>query len=204
LTAQLQRDSEAGPEPQAATTDSRQEVLMTSTPKRSSAAVRVRFAAVAGMVAVTLAVAGCGYSSGGQNAAGYGGGGAPPATAGSGMASVDLADSSLGQILVDGSGRTLYLFEADKGTSSACDGACAKVWPPLTGAGRPTAGPGVAAVKLGTAKRGDGTVGVTYNGHPLYTFAGDSSPGQATGQGSDDFGAEWYVLSAAGKAIDSD
>jgi len=120
------------------------------------------------------------------------------------MASVDFADSGLGKILVDGNDRTLYLFEADEGTRSACDGACAKVWPPLSSAGRPTAGPGVAALKLGTAKRGDGTVGVTYNGHPLYTFAGDSSAGQATGQGSDDFGAEWYVLSAAGQAIDTD
>jgi predicted lipoprotein with Yx(FWY)xxD motif len=187
-----------------ATKDSQQEVLMISTPKRNSAAVRVRVAAVTGMAAVALAVAGCGYSSGGQTAAGYGGGGAPPAKAGSGMASVDLAKSSLGNILVDGSGRTLYLFEADKGTKSACSGACASVWPPLTSAGRPSAGAGVAAAKLGTAKRGDGKLGVTYNGHPLYTFAGDSGPGQATGQGSDDFGAEWYVLSAAGKAIDSD
>jgi predicted lipoprotein with Yx(FWY)xxD motif len=162
---------------------------------------------MAGMVAVALAVAGCGddssSSSGDQQPAGYGYGGARPAAGNSGTASVDLADSSLGKILVDGKGRTLYLFEADKGTTSACDGACADAWPPLTTSGRPKAGPGVTAEKLGTAKRSDGTTGVTYNGHPLYTFAGDSGPGQVSGQGSDGFGAEWYVLSAAGNAIET-
>ena len=119
-----------------------------------------------------------------------------------GAASIALANSSLGKILVDGKGRTLYLFEADKGTASACDGACASAWPPLATAGKPTAGPGVAASDLGTTKRGDGTTGVTYNGHPLYRFSGDSAPGQTTGQGIDGFGAEWYVLSAAGNAIE--
>ena len=154
-----------------------------------------RVGVVVFMAAIALAVAGCG---------GAYGGGSSPAKANSGTASVDVANSNLGKILVDGSGRTLYLFEADKGTSSKCDGACASVWPPLTSKGiSPSAGAGVAAAKLGTAKRGDGTVGVTYNGHPLYTYAGDTAPGQATGQGSDDFGAEWYVLSAAGKAIES-
>jgi predicted lipoprotein with Yx(FWY)xxD motif len=106
-------------------------------------------------------------------------------------------------MLVDGRGRTLYLFEADKGTASRCDGACASVWPPLTTAGSPVAGAGVSASKLGTAKRGDGTTEVTYHGHPLYTYAGDSPPGQTTGQGSDDFGAEWYAVSAAGTPIES-
>jgi predicted lipoprotein with Yx(FWY)xxD motif len=174
---------------------------MTTIFKRRSAAGRTRTVAVAGMAAVALAVAGCGGSSGDQNTAGYG---APSAAAGgSGAASVALANSSLGTILVDGKGRTLYLFEADKGTASACDGACASAWPPLTTAGQPTAGPGVAASKLGTAKRSDGTTGVTYNGHPLYAFSGDSAPGQTSGQGSDGFGAEWYVLSAAGNAIET-
>lgn len=148
--------------------------------------------AVVGMAVVVLVAAGCGNS--------YGGG--SPAKANSGTASVDVADSNLGKILVDGNGRTLYLFEADKGTHSACNGACASAWPPLTSKGSPSAGTGVTAAKLGTAKRDDGTVGVTYNGHPLYTFAGDKAPGQATGQGSDGFGAEWYVLSAAGRAIE--
>jgi predicted lipoprotein with Yx(FWY)xxD motif len=84
-----------------------------------------------------------------------------------------------------------------------CDGACASAWPPLTTADQPIAGAGVSASKLGTTKRGDGTSEVTYNGHPLYTFAGDSAPGETTGQGSDDFGAEWYVLSAPGTPIES-
>lgn len=169
--------------------------------KRRSTAARIRIVAVAGMAAVALAVAGCGGSSGDQNVAGYG---APsPAAGGSGGASVALANSNLGKILVDGKGRTLYLFEADKGSASACDGACASAWPPLTTAGEPIARSGASASKLGTAERSDGTTAVTYNGHPLYTFAGDSAPGQASGQGSDAFGAEWYVLSAAGNAIET-
>ena len=73
----------------------------------------------------------------------------------------------------------------------------------MTTTDQPIAGDGVSASKLGTTKRGDGTTEVTYNGHPLYTFAGDSAPGQTTGQGSDGFGAEWYVLSAAGTAIET-
>ena len=79
-------------------------------------------------------------------------------------------------MLVDAKGRTLYLFEADKGPMSACGGACASVWPPLMTTGKPTAGPGVTASKLGTTKRSDGATEVTYNGHPLYTYAGDSAP----------------------------
>src|SRR5215207_2269649 len=147
---------------------------MSSISKGRSAAVRVRVGALAGIAAIALAAAGCGDSSGDQQAGGYGG--ARAATGDSGAASVDLADSSLGKVLVDGKQRTLYLFEADKGTTSACDGACADAWPPLTTSGRPTAGPGVAAAKLGTAERSDGTTGVTYNGHPLYAFSGDSAP----------------------------
>jgi predicted lipoprotein with Yx(FWY)xxD motif len=162
------------------------------------------------VAAIAFAVAGCGSSSGGEHAAGYGApsptapaSGQAPATNGAGGASIALASSELGRILVDDKDRTLYLFEADKGPASTCDGACASAWPPLTTAGQPIAGSGVSASKLGTTERGDGTTGVTYNGHPLYTFAGDSAPGQTTGQGSDGFGAEWYVLSAAGNAIET-
>ena len=172
---------------------------MTTIFKRRSAAAHARTAAVAGVAALVLAVAGCGGGSGGA----YGGSSGAPTAAGSGTASVSLAQSDLGEILVDGQGRTLYLFEADKGTASRCDGACASAWPPLTTAGSPIAGAGVSASKLGTTARGDGTTEVTYHGHPLYTYAGDSAPGQTAGQGSDDFGAEWYVLSAAGTPIES-
>jgi predicted lipoprotein with Yx(FWY)xxD motif len=155
-------------------------------------------AAVIGMAAVVLAVAGCGGTSSSKHAAS-----GASAAHGPG-ASVSLASSKLGKILVDGEGRTLYLFKADTGTASTCDGACASAWPPLTTTGRPTAGPGVSASKLGTTKRSDGTTEITFNGHPLYTFAGDRAPGQTTGQAVDAFGAEWYVLSPAGTTIETD
>jgi predicted lipoprotein with Yx(FWY)xxD motif len=177
---------------------------MTTIFKRRSPAAHVRTAAaVAGVAALVLALAGCGGGSGGAAAGPYGASHGAPAVAGSGKASVALGRSKLGTMLVDGEGRTLYLFEADEGTASTCDGACASAWPPLTTAGSPKAGPGVAASKLGTTTRRDGTTEVTYNGHPLYTYAGDSAPGQTSGQGSDDFGAEWYVLSAAGTPIET-
>jgi predicted lipoprotein with Yx(FWY)xxD motif len=126
---------------------------------------------------------------------------AAPAGNDSGAASITLADSNLGKILVNSKGQTLYLFEADKGTASACNGACATAWPPVITNGAPIAGAGVSGAKLGSTKRSDGTTEVTYNGHPLYTFAGDSSPGLATGEGSQGFGAEWYLVSPAGTKI---
>jgi len=173
--------------------------------KRRSAAARAWIAAVAGVAVVALAVAGCGGASGSDHAGGYGGP-SPTKSASSagaaGGASVALASSKLGKLLVDATGRTLYLFEADTGAASTCNGACASAWPPLTTAGQPIAGPGVSASKLGTTKRSDGTTEVTYDGHPLYTFSGDSAPGQTNGQGIDGFGAEWYVLSATGNPIE--
>jgi predicted lipoprotein with Yx(FWY)xxD motif len=171
---------------------------MTKMLKRRSRSARTRIVAVAGVAAIALAVAACGGTSNGGSNGGYG----APAAGSSGTGSVALASSKLGNILVDGKGRTLYLFEADKRTSSTCDGACASAWPPLATTGKPTAGSGVSASKLGTTKRADGTAEVTYNGHPLYTFSGDKAPGQTTGQGSQAFGAEWYALSAAGNTIE--
>lgn len=172
---------------------------MSTESKRRSRAARTSIAVVgAGLVALAVAVAGCGGSSYGRSAAAA----TPPAKSAAGP-SVKLASTSLGKVLVDSQGRTLYLFEADKGTMSTCTGACASVWPPLTTTGKPTGGGGVQASKLGTSKRADGTMVVTYNGHPLYAYAGDSAPGQTTGQGIDGFGAEWYVLSAAGTKIDN-
>jgi predicted lipoprotein with Yx(FWY)xxD motif len=171
----------------------------------SSGSMRTPIAVAAtGLVVLAVAVAGCGGGSGG-GAYGASSPSAPataPSSGGNGP-SVKLASSKLGKVLVDAQGRTLYLFEADKGPMSACDGACASVWPPLTTTGKPTAGPGVMASKLGTTKRSDGATEVTYNGHPLYTYAGDSTPGQTSGQGLDDYGAEWYVLSAGGNKIDN-
>jgi len=104
-------------------------------------------------------------------------------------------------ILVDGPGRTLYLWKGDSGTHSACTGACAAAWPPLTTQGTAKAGSGVSASELGTSRRSDGSMQVTYNGHPLYLFEGDTTSGQANGQGSSAFGATWYVVSAAGDAL---
>jgi predicted lipoprotein with Yx(FWY)xxD motif len=106
--------------------------------------------------------------------------------------------------LVDGKGRTLYLWEADTNGTSTCTGACAAAWPPVTVSGTAQAGSGVTESLLGTVKRADGTEQVTYNGHPLYYFVGDTGPGMAKGQGSKDFGADWYVLNAKGSKIDDD
>ncbi|GLW96387.1 hypothetical protein Misp02_04740 [Microtetraspora sp. NBRC 16547] len=117
-------------------------------------------------------------------------------------ATVAVRDSKLGKILVDGRGRTLYLFEADKGTSSTCYSTCATAWPPLTTTGKPQAGSGASPALLGTTARTDHTTQVTYNGHPLYYFVTDVKPGDITGQGDDSFGAKWYVLDPKGNKIE--
>ncbi|MGI5488348.1 phosphatase PAP2 family protein [Microtetraspora malaysiensis] len=116
---------------------------------------------------------------------------------------VAVRDSKLGKILVDGRGRTLYLFVADKGTSSTCYGACARAWPPLTTTGKPQAGSGASPALLGTTARTDHTTQVTYNGHPLYYFITDVKPGDITGQGVDSFGAKWWVLDPKGNKIEA-
>jgi predicted lipoprotein with Yx(FWY)xxD motif len=118
-----------------------------------------------------------------------------------GRAKVVVARSALGRILVDSKGITLYDFVQDKGTTSTCYGACAALWPPLLTSGKPIAGPGVRAALLGTTKRKDGKLEVTYGGHPLYYFVTDRKPGQTTGQGINQFGAPWWVISPAGKEI---
>lgn len=114
---------------------------------------------------------------------------------------VELAKTSLGSILVDSKGITLYDFVKDKGTTSVCYGACAALWPPLLTTGKPVAGPGLRPSLLGTTRRKDGKLEVTYRGHPLYYFVTDRKPGQTTGQGVNQFGGPWWVLSAAGKEI---
>ena len=121
--------------------------------------------------------------------------------AATGGAKVALAKSPLGRILVDSKGITLYDFVKDKGTTSVCYGACAALWPPLLTKGKPVAGPGVHASLLGTTKRKDGRLEVTYNHHPLYYFVTDHKPGQTTGQAVNQFGGPWWVLSPAGKEI---
>lgn len=116
-------------------------------------------------------------------------------------ARVHIAKTRLGQVLVDSRGITLYDFVEDKGKTSVCYGACAALWPPLLTHGKPVAGSGVRASLLGTTKRKDGKVQVTYGGHPLYYFVTDRKPGQTTGQGVNQFGGPWWVLSAKGKEI---
>ena len=142
---------------------------------------------------VALVVAGCGSSDSNSTATAN-------AAAGD-SATVSVANSSLGKILVDSQGRTLYLFEKDSGTKSTCSGGCATAWPPLRASGKPTAGGGAKASLLGTTPRSDGKPQVTYNGHPLYLYQGDSKPGDTTGQGNPGFGAPWYVVSPAGNEI---
>jgi predicted lipoprotein with Yx(FWY)xxD motif len=93
---------------------------------------------------------------------------------------------------------TLYDFHKDQGTSSACYGACAGAWPPLLTKGAPQPSNGASAAKLGTSKRKDGTMQVTYAGHPLYAFSGDTKPGEANGHGVTAFGAQWYALHSSG------
>ena len=115
---------------------------------------------------------------------------------------IDVGSTRLGQVLVDGKGRTLYLFVADTGTKSTCNSsACVQYWPPLLTAGAPQAGAGVNAHLLGTTRRQDGTTEATYAGHPLYYFISDQKAGDVTGQGINGFGGPWYVVSPSGMRI---
>ena len=155
---------------------------------------------LAGAAAVLLAalvVAGCGGGGGGEAT----GAPAPPRTASGGPATVGVATTSLGKILVDSKGRTIYLFKKDRGTKSACSGDCASAWPPVRASGRPTVGGGANASLVGTTARADGKPQVTYNGQPLYLYEGDENPGDTNGQGLTGFGAPWWVLSAAGNEV---
>jgi predicted lipoprotein with Yx(FWY)xxD motif len=115
---------------------------------------------------------------------------------------VTVASSGLGRILVDGRGQTLYLFERDKHGKSACAGQCAAFWPPLIASGKTLATAGAKASLLGTTKRPDGRLQVTYNHHPLYRFVKDTKKGQSNGEEIDAFGAEWYALSPAGAKVE--
>jgi predicted lipoprotein with Yx(FWY)xxD motif len=117
--------------------------------------------------------------------------------------SVKTRHTSLGTVLVDAKGRTLYLFEKDTKNKSKCSGQCAANWPPALVKGKPKAGGSAVASKLATTKRADGTTQVTYAGHPLYTFVLDrNKPGSTKGEGIDAFGAEWYVVGTNGKKIE--
>jgi predicted lipoprotein with Yx(FWY)xxD motif len=171
-----------------------------------------------------LAIAGCGSSNsygGGSSSStatnegssssthesgpGYGsestsGGGGE--SSGNGTVSTGSA-SDVGTVLVDSNGMTLYYFEKDKGGKSSCYGECASAWPPLTTNGSPKAMGSADSSKLGTTKRSDGTTQVTYAGWPLYTYQGDSQPGEDSGTDSKAFGASWYPLHSNGEKAGS-
>jgi predicted lipoprotein with Yx(FWY)xxD motif len=150
----------------------------------------------AGALALLAAVAaGCG--GGGATAASS----APPKTASGQTATVGIANSGIGQVLVNSEGHTLYLFKADQGTKSACSGACAGAWPPLVVTGKPTVGSGVNAALLGATTRPEGTTQLTYSGHPLYLFVQDHKAGETNGQGVSAFGGAWFALNSAGDQV---
>ena len=121
--------------------------------------------------------------------------------AGSSNAVVNVRSTSLGKILVGANGKTLYLFALDKGTKSKCSGQCATFWPPLITTGAAKAGAGVTMTMLGTTRRSDGKLQVTYHGHPLYFFAEDKKAGQVKGEGFTAFGAKWWAVSPAGTKV---
>jgi predicted lipoprotein with Yx(FWY)xxD motif len=171
--------------------------------------VRRPLALGATAVAALALLAGCGSSSSTSSSAS-----APASTptkstaatttpaASSGVA-LETKHGKLGTILAAGPKHlTVYMFEADKGTTSSCTGACAKVWPPVTSEGKPTASGAAASADLGTTMRSDGTEQVTYHGHPLYFYDDDKDAGDAYGQGSKAFGAGWYVLKPDGSKLE--
>jgi predicted lipoprotein with Yx(FWY)xxD motif len=170
---------------------------------------RVHVAICLPVVAASI-LAGCGSSSSKSTSA------ASPATtstASSASATSSAApggavvttkhDKKLGTILAAGPKKlTVYLFEADKGSTSNCSGPCPSAWPPVTASGTPTASGQALGSDLGTIKRSDGTTQITYKGHPLYFFIKDKDSGDAYGEGNKAFGADWYVLAPSGKKID--
>ena len=114
---------------------------------------------------------------------------------------IETHTGSAGTFLTDGSGRSVYMFAKDGTNASACSGACASAWPPVTTTGSPVASGGAQSSDLGTLTRSNGAKQVTYDGHALYYFAGDSSAGQTNGQGVDGFGAKWWLVAPSGAII---
>lgn len=122
----------------------------------------------------------------------------PATTAAAAAATIKAGDTSLGKVAVDATGKTLYLFANDTGTTSAVPANILTAWPPIKATGTPVAGAGIDASKLGVAMQANGENWVTYGGHVVYMFSGDSAPGDTTGQG---LGNVWYVISASGDKI---
>lgn len=153
---------------------------------------------VATAAAALLLVAGCGGSKSSNTS---GDTGSPGLTQHSSGISVDTHSGPMGTYLTDSAGKSLYLFAADSMNKSACSGPCLTYWPPLLTSGSASAGSGVTASQLGTIPAANGKKQVTYNGHPLYYFSEDQSAGDTTGQGSDGFGAKWWLVAPGGSAI---
>lgn len=165
-----------------------------------------------GLVAAALLAAACGSTSTGSSNP-YGAPAASPSAAPVVAPSANptpvatgttiaVGTTRLGQVLVDATGRTVYLFAADSGTQSTCNSsACVQYWPPVLTTGAPQAGAGLNASLLGTTNRQDGTTEVTYGGHPLYYFISDKKAGDVSGQGVNGFGGPWYVVSPSGMQI---
>ena len=159
--------------------------------------------AVLAVAVAAVAVAACGsYPSGGR-ARLYGLAPSAPATGASpaGSSALTLRHTALGTILTTATGFTVYAFEADRGATSACTGACAAAWPPVTASGGLMVTGGATMSLVAETTRPGGVHQLTYAGHPLYTFAGDTGPGVTSGQGSEAFGARWDVLTAAGREV---
>jgi predicted lipoprotein with Yx(FWY)xxD motif len=154
---------------------------------------------VAGLAALALTVSACGSSGSSSSgtaantpAAGGNSSSAPAAASGSTVTEKTIGSQ---QVVVDSNGMTLYWFAIDTPTKSNCSGQCATYWPPVKGP--LTAGSGVTGT-LGTITRSDGTTQATYDGHPLYTYVGDKSPGQATGNGKNLSGGVWWEMTVSG------
>ena len=159
---------------------------------------RLTAVAIPAVVAVAALAAGCGGSGNGDSAS------VPThSQAATGQrVTVALASvGSLGNVLVDSTGQTVYLFQKDALDKSACAGACATAWPPVLATGKPVVGSGAVASLVGTISRSNGKSQVTYAGHPLYLFDGDSAKGDVNGQGVNAFGARWYTVSSSGTAV---
>jgi predicted lipoprotein with Yx(FWY)xxD motif len=151
--------------------------------------------------AFAAACGGSGSSGSDASSAASSAGQAPAAKGSTSAVTVTEHSGDMGNFLTDSAGRTLYLFASDTSSKSTCSGACASQWPPLTTKSTAAAGSGVTGSKLTTISRDGGTKQVSYNGHPLYYFAGDSSAGQTNGEGINNFGASWYIVSPAGSQI---
>ena len=151
--------------------------------------------AAAGLVAAACGAAGTSYGQRAPHPT------TPPSSTAAIPTTVSAAPSALGQVLVDGTGRTVYVFEADTSAASTCYGACAEVWPPLLTTGPARATSTINGPDLGSTSRRDGTTQVTFHGHPLYLFSGDGKTGAANGEAVNSFGANWYAVSPDGAEI---